>query len=246
MQIFVKTLTGKTETIEVEPNDLIDVVHQKIMEITDFPVDQQRLTFAGKQLEIGRTLSYYNIQVESTVDLLGRLKGMISTFTTSQSTDEFNQFLLGSGLAPAAEAFQARWKTLGQYEFWKDKRDLFSPCQRKLCTRFMETLWRLKADSLLKQNKGKPVTDMKVKFTDKKAAARLLNCRASGDSAHNRSALRDLRALHDGKGCTVALRCTRGPTEGAIGWHFDGGYATQTVQLALNNEAEYEGKALLL
>lgn len=75
MQVFVKTLTGKTISVDVEPDESVESLKAKIQEKEGVPIDQQRIIFDGKQLDSLKSLADYDIDDDSTLHLVLRLRG---------------------------------------------------------------------------------------------------------------------------------------------------------------------------
>ena len=88
-QIFIKTINGKTITLNIHENVLIAEIKNKIQEKEHIPADQQILTFKGKNMDDDKTPNDYNIQKGDTIHLSTRLRGGV---TEQEITSMMNMF----------------------------------------------------------------------------------------------------------------------------------------------------------
>ncbi|KAK1739904.1 ubiquitin family protein [Skeletonema marinoi] len=257
LQIFVRTLTGKTITIQgMKQSDTIAVFKRKIQDKEGVPTDQQRLIFSIRgQLKDNRTLADYNIHTECTVHLVLRLRGMISTFTSNDAANNpLVSFLMKSDAerlrtAVPLEALRVKAKAMKANVFstyaYQESPDLLHESQLQLLCELIDFMWEKTA--LLTANADR--VDMRLTLSEDQLRTIMSELDTSLDDKYKFDRIYgNFKALFEevspnarGKGYKVALRATRGPTNSCIDFHCDGIYASSTSQMPINSPTEYKG-----
>ncbi|CAB9503039.1 Polyubiquitin (Fragment) [Seminavis robusta] len=260
INVIVRTLTGKTIPVKVNPGETVGMLKIKIQNKEGIPPDQQRLIFGGRQLEDQNSLFRYHIPHEGTIHLILRLGGMISSFSFNDMNDPLVRYLM----LPEAERQIAPFpvsaihggrrfcaydnkvydpESTTSFSFNKDC-EILSAGHRGVVGQFLEFMWSAKM-----ANKDGAV-DMKVVLPDD-LLVHLLDPFAARCNKHHTEQWSPEQVLeklyntsphiHQPK---IALRMTKWPTNACINFHQDGRYATYTMQLALNDPEEYQGGKL--
>jgi hypothetical protein len=248
MQIFVKDLSGKTITLNVNQTETINELTLKIQDRLGIPNDQMRIIFNGKSYSHNNenTLKYCKILKHCTINLILRLRGMISDFTSHDITDPLVNYLMleddqRKKISLSNDVLRKGLKING-YESKKtfiklEPSDTFmTDKQRRHCISFLDAVHETEEPTL---------KDMKIILgIDKygtgceEAFLQLFN-----NDRNIKIQYEKIKNLHsdDGK---IVFRRTEMQKGKCINFHRDGSYATKTIQMTLNDDTEYEGGRL--
>jgi len=243
MTVYVKTLDKKTHTIRVKPSDTIANLKEKIQQFEGTPTDMQRLIFAKQQLEDSRTLSSYDIQDQSSLHMMRRLRGDVGEWGTHDGLIGIDYLMLGQGpqlrSLPRTEALQIAASLGASCEgtFELELKSSDNPSSLPVlsgeqCQRCIEFLDENVATALSGNATSRTVADFKIELPQSEAIALL--------GSH---AVSLLHSLHP-EGHQAKLLLRRSQAHGqCISFHTDCG-SKLTVQVALNGDNQYEGGRL--
>jgi len=242
MHIFIKTLTGKTISLDVEGSDTISNVKMKLQDKLGIPPDQQRLIFSGSRLEDGRTLSECRISHSVTLHMLLGLRGMISNFSGFDKSDPLIRYLM-QGDVDIKGTVEVPEKLLR-----KRRKDLGGSARSKLrlqytAQKILDNHQRRKiigvanfvhSNQEIEGKSDKILQDLKIVFSQG-----VLNRIVESETAED-----ELKNHHSEKLHTKIVLRRTSRTEGCLPWHVDGSYSRCVVQYTLNDDKSYEGGRL--
>jgi hypothetical protein len=242
MQITI-LFEGKSFDIRGLPTHRIEQLYSAIENLTSIREEYLRgnlyhLHFDGEKLWHTQTLGELEMEDGDTINLFRTQTGMISSWTTTDTSDPLTEYLMLSDAerpAPTPRLLEllkskAGWDIHLDFEIQETGDTVLSGEQRQRCIAFLDA-----AQTSLAPGSA----DLKITLSGGEALGAVLR------DDEGPTKFRQLQGMHKSPhGSKIALRRTEGPVDGCIGFHKDGGYATHTVQLTLNDDSAYEGGRL--
>lgn len=232
--IHIKPLSTANLTINIDEESNVGLLLKVIQKINGIPYTQQSLVFENNLLDESFTLKHYNIQNDSIIHLILKLRGMISNLNPENEDDEISNFLMNSGTEPIPSnesllQFQHKIKACNttNFEFIESVNLFLNSIQKQQLINI--------TDKIYKSNK---LDDIKIIFENDLYSFQNLFGNQEGIKIYNL-----LINVYDQKQtpCKFVLRRMQGPSSGCINFHRDGFYATKTFQMTLNDDSQYQG-----